>query len=306
MELSKKILAAMAAAALILTAGVFVSCGEDDDDDYGIITKDNSDNFWIDYTNDTSDTQRGYKTTTNAHSGALTQVTMNTVSNNAGAMGYIWDLESADEDGKYSRAAKDTRRFLIVGFNYKDGKVNPYVSQYKDVTDIQLNNFGATATNEKETGATATSNGAHEDEILALYAKDSSFAPVPDDDGNFVITLDVYEDGEWTWNTAKTKRNYTSYNGGYKVDIYNGAKTITEIADATESDKAVSTSVSADLLGYKAAAEAKLGSGETLNISKSIVAQQTCAVYANVYPGKTLRGSFKYANTYSEAEVIEE
>ena len=38
MKLSKKILAAFSATALLATASIFTSCTEEDDDDYGIIT----------------------------------------------------------------------------------------------------------------------------------------------------------------------------------------------------------------------------------------------------------------------------
>ena len=34
--------------------------------------------------------------------------------------------------------------------------------------------------------------------------------------------------------------------------------------------------------------------------------QKNGAVYANVYAGKTLKGSWKYADTYSADEVVEE
>ena len=294
MKLSKKVLAAFSMAAALAMASTFVACTEDDDDDFNLISKDNSDNFTINATNDTGSVQRGYKTTSLKHSGALTQITMNKACANSGAMGYIWDLESANSDGTYSRAAKDTRRFLIAGFNYNGSVVKPYVSLYKDVVDIQANNFGATGTTQKETTAATAVGDAKETEYLKLGEKLLSVTP-DTSTGDFVITLDVYEDGNWTWNEAKTKRVYTSYNGGYIADIYVGALTLAEVAAKTSAD-ATATIKAADL-GYIT---------ETSNTAKNIVKQQTCAVYANVYAGKTLKGSFKYTETYAADEVVEE
>ncbi len=310
MKLSKKILAAMSATALLATASFFTSCTEDDDDDYGIITKDNKDNFTIDYTNDSTSVQRGYVTTSTKHSGALTQITMNKVSAGAGAMGYIWDLEAAGSDGTYSREAKDTRRFLIAGFNCSGSGssyvVKPYVSLYKDVVDIQANNFGATGTTQKEETAATAVGSASEIEYLALGSKSLSVTP-DSTSGDFVITLDVYEDGEWTWNEAKTKRVYTSYNGGYVADIYVGALETADVAEKTSPD--ATAKIKADDLGYLAALQTKYANDadKLAKITEdNIVEQQTCAVYANVYAGKTLKGSFKYAADYAAAEAVEE
>ncbi|MBQ0052309.1 MAG: hypothetical protein KBT11_09660 [Treponema sp.] len=292
--------------ALSLVFG-FASCGEDSDDDFNIITKDNSDNFTINFKNeDATAVKRGYETTTNKHSGALTQITLNKSDNGAGAIGYMWDLEAAGKDGKYSRAAKDTRRFCIVGLSYMNNKVRPYVSMYKDVVDIQANNFGVASAagkeNKENTDAAAVGN-ATETEYLKLSSNATyniaDSAVEADADGNFVITIDVYEDGEFSWNAAKTKRVYTSYNGGYKVDIYNGAVTTADIADSEKTAITTTVVIPADDLGYVA-------KKNPTDMSKAIVDQQTCAVYANVYGGKTMNAKVKYASTYAAAEVVEE
>lgn len=299
------------ALALLASSLVFVACKkEDDDDDYGIISKDDSDNFTINYTNSESSVNRGYKTTRLKHSGALTQITMNKVSASSGAMGYIWDLESADKDGNYSRAAKDTRRFLIAGFNCAQSGnsyfVNPYVSLYKDVLDIQANNFGVAGTTKKETEEATKVGDATETEYLKLGSKSLSVTP-DSTTGDFVITLDVYESGKWDWNENKTKRVYTSYDGGYNVDIYVGALTTKEVAEKNTPD--AEATIPAKDLGYLEALQEKYANdaNKLAKITEdNIVKQQSCAAYANVYAGKTLKGSIKYADTYSADEVVEE
>ena len=50
MKLSKKVLVALSTAALLATAGVFVSCAEDDDDPENAITGSGS-NYEINYAN---------------------------------------------------------------------------------------------------------------------------------------------------------------------------------------------------------------------------------------------------------------
>ena len=295
MKLSKKVLAVFSMVAALAMAVSFTSCGEDDDDEKDAISKGNSDSFSIAYTNEDSSVYRGYKTTSLKHSGALTKVTMDTSSANAGAMGYIWDLESNSK-----REAKDPRRFCIVGFNYDGTQVNPYVSVYKNVTDISLNNFGAAAITEKETGSTATNAGATEEEIIKLGSNKKTVTKVAKTDTvpeHIVLTIDVYEDGNFTWNDEKTKRVYTAddstpaYTGGYRVDVYDGEITTAALADGTAGTPILSTSITAAQLGYTA------GTQPT---------QQYCAAYANVYPGKTLTGTWNYTATYNADEVVEE
>ncbi len=242
-------------------------------------------NYSISYTNSSSDTSRGYKTTTFKHAGSLCQITLNSGSTK-GAMGYIWDLESNS-----SRAVAAPRVFCIAGFNYNytaEGKVAYYVSRYKNVVDIEASNFG--------TNTAITYNGtsytAEENEKIKL-SSDNSFTPTKDSNGNVVVTIDVYEDGTWSWNDAKTKRVYTSYNGGYVVNIYDGAVELSQIANGTAAK--VTATFTADELGYTVS-----------DATKSVVSQFNGAVYANVYANSTLNGSWKYLETYKSADVVEE
>ena len=274
-------------------ATMFVGCKAEDDDDDANAIKGSANHYTVNYTNDTEDTYRAYDTTTYKHAGALWQITL-LKDSKSGALGYIWDLESDS-----TRAAKAVRRFCIAGFNYnytaKD-KVAYYVSGYKNVVDISAANFGTTeeitATEGKHKGE---SFKAVEKEFISLNST-HSFEPTKDSDGNVIVTFDVYEDGDWTWNDSK--RKYTSYNGGYVVDIYDGAVTSQEIAAGTAANnKKDSVKIPADYLGYKT---------DSSDTTKSIVKQQPAAVYINAYKGTTLNGKWDCEDTYKEAIVVEE
>ena len=274
-------------------ATMFVGCKAEDDDDDANAIKGSANHYTVNYTNDTEDTYRAYDRTTYKHAGALWQITL-LKDSKSGALGYIWDLESDS-----TRAAKAVRRFCIAGFNYnytaKD-KVAYYVSGYKNVVDISAANFGTTeeitATEGKHKGE---SFKAVEKEFISLNST-HSFEPTKDSNGNVIVTFDVYEDGDWTWNDSK--RKYTSYNGGYVVDIYDGAVTSQEIAAGTAANnKKDSVKIPADYLGYKT---------DSSDTTKSIVKQQTAAVYINAYKGTTLNGKWDCEDTYKEAIVVEE
>ena len=275
MKLSKILMSGALVAALAF--GVMGCKAEDDDDELKALSGSNND-YSVDFKNEGNDVYRAYHTTTFKHAGALCQVTMNTSNGGKGAMGYIWDLESNS-----TRAEKEPRRFFIVGFNYdytEKGKVAYYVSRYSNVTDIEAKNFGA------------TSNGAAEKEYIKLNATNVC-DPTIDANGDLTMTFDVYEDGEFTVD-ENGKKKYTSYNGGFVVDIYNGK---IETADLKTANKVKSVKIPAADVGYKTAES---------DVTKPICNQKQGAVYVNVYQGYTLKGKWYYADTYKAAEVVED
>ena len=285
MKMTKKLLALAGGVAILASAFVFTGCkSEDDDDENGMFSGSNKD-YSIDYTNNTSGTSRGYATTTFKHRGALCQITLNKEST-TGAMGYIWDLQSNS-----SREVKDPRVFCIAGFNYNHtatNKVAYYVSRYRNITDINDYNFGATtATNDFMTSTTPV------EKVYIKLTDSNSFEPTKDANGNVVVTIDVYEDGEFNW--ENNKRKYSSYNGGFKVDIYDGAVTVEQIANGSAKTKATAKIPVADL-GYT------VGTDTTAHV----VSECNGAVYANVYANSTVKGSWHYVTDYSAAEVVEE
>jgi len=280
MKLSKILMSGALVAAL--TFGVMGCKAEENDDELGVLQGRNND-YSVEYTNEGDDTYRAYITTTFKHAGSLCQVTMNK-SDKGGAMGYIWDLESNS-----SRAEKDPRRFFIVGFNYNNtatGKVAYYVSRYSNVTDIQAKNFG--------TGTNASD--AKEKEYIKLNTTNVC-TPTVDANGDFTMTFDVYEDGVFTVEDDGTKK-YTSYNGGFVVDIYNGKVEKEGLKNAKKVD---TVKIPADDVGYKTA-----DSDTTKPICGASANQKNGAVYANIYKGSTLKGSWHYADTYKAAEVVED
>lgn len=335
MKMTKKWL--LGAAVLAAVSFGFMGCGEDDDDENNMISGSNND-YSINYKNEETTVSRGYDTTTFKHAGSLCQMTMSEASAAAGAMGYIWDLESNYAKEGSARAVKDPRRFFIFGFNYGlnggNGKVAYYLSLYKNVENIQEQNFGATGGTNKESGEyDTTGKNAKETEYIELN-NTNVFTPVVED-GNFVVTVDVYEGGTFTVN-EKGERTYSVYDGTFVVDIYNGkveaadigaaigdkTATITTAAQTGSASFAASmtagkktnlSSLTASIIipaadiGYFAdKTAAATAEGKTLDTSKSIIEQRNGAVYANVYAGKTLTGSWHYAKTYKEAEVIED
>ena len=276
MKLSKILMSGALVAALAF--GVMGCKAEDDDDELKALSGSNND-YSVDFKNEGNDVYRAYHTTTFKHAGALCQVTMNTSNGGKGAMGYIWDLESNS-----TRAEKEPRRFFIVGFNYdytEKGKVAYYVSRYSNVTDIEAKNFGA------------TSNGAAEKVYVELNNTTNVCTPTIDTNGDLTMTFDVYEDGEFTVD-ENGKKKYTSYNGGFVVDIYNGK---IETADLKTANKVKSVKIPAADVGYKTAES---------DVTKPICNQKQGAVYVNVYQGYTLKGKWYYADTYKAAEVVED
>lgn len=279
-KLSKVLFGSAILAALVFG---FAGCTEEDDDDNDMISG-SGNNYSISYTNDSSDTSRGYNTTSTKHLGSICQITFNkdSLSNN-GAMAYIWDLE-ADS----SRAAKDVRRFCIAGLRIvstgSEYKAQPYVSIYKNVVDIMANNFGVgtelTATEGKGKG---TSYTAKETEKIKL-GTETQFSVTPDSTtGAVTVTVKVepVDESNSYSKSAATK---------FAVDFYAGAYDESTIKSAST---AASTTISASELGYTG--------------DNTYLKQQSAAVYANVYQGKTLNGSWKYVKDYAEAEeVVEE
>lgn len=288
MKLSKKVLAAMSAATLIMTAGIFTSCGEEDDDTEGAITGKNND-YTLSYTNKSeTDTYRCYNSTTTKHRGAMAVITLNKegTTGSGAAMGFIWDLYSEDETASAEEIARAVsakpRNLCIVAFANHDGKFMPYVSRYTNVYDLQADNFGTKGVTvngevkkavEKEyIGWTTTADDNNSGNGYALTA---------DADGNYVMTVNVYAE----------KNDDNTYTGGYVVDVYNGALTKDEV-ESGEKPTLCETTISAEDLGYTA--------GEKPT-------KRTNAVYANVYKSSAASGTWKYLDTYTLAdEVVED
>ncbi len=263
----------------------FASCSEDDDDEFNLISG-SGNNYSVSYTNTESSNVRGYDTTATKHRGALTQITFNKDSLDCnGAMAFIWDLESNS-----GRSAKDPRVFNIAGLrivkNSTSYYAQPYVSVYKDITNIQEINLGA------DSGNLAEGSSATEKEILKL-STENQFSVTPDSTtGAVTVTINAYEETD----------SAGAYTGNYLVDFYSGA---VDENNLPSSKAAKSETITYKQMGYKAYDSTATDKTNML-ASDNRIPQKTNAVYANVYSGKTLNGTYKFIKTYSDAEVVEE
>ena len=301
MKLSKKILAAFSVAAMLVVAGSFTACkDEDDDDPYEMITKVNSSYYTINHTNTDADTvQRGYKSTSFKHAGALVDITFNSAKSTGtygdGVMGVIFGLESNDDGSK---------NFYVFGARNKG---DYYVSKYKNVTDLQAANFGAGDGHQfsDENDFTADDNTA-EYEIKTFTDAPSGKLKTLEDSVSFTV---FYKD---TVDATETENDYKHTYKVYLLDA-NSASAYT-VKDSTgevlDGDKNV-----VDL----ATAAEEIASIDYYTDSKSVT-QRQFAIYANVYPNSdnctenyknakgtgTVKGYWKVQGDFKHADVVED
>ena len=304
MKLSKKILAAFSVAAMLVVAGSFTACkDEDDDDPYEMITKVNSSYYTINHTNTDADTvQRGYKSTSFKHAGALVDITFNSAKSTGtygdGVMGVIFGLESNDDGSK---------NFYVFGARNKG---DYYVSKYKNVTDLQGNNFGAS---EVKYNATDFDNAEGTVEYSILPATKSDAFPTAGDklktsDDSVSFTV-FYKD------TVDETETDNGYKHTYKVYLLDAN---------TASAYTVKDSTGAVLDGDKnevdlAKAAEEIASIDYYTDSKSFT-QRQFAIYANVYPNSdnctesytkakgtgTVKGYWRVQGDFKHADVVED
>lgn len=259
MKMVKKVLIGAVALAAILT---LASCGKKNDTNKAI--KGSGDNWTVDYTNDADSNYRAYRSTGLKHAGAIVKVTFNKGADAKNSkMGVIFGLE--EKDGKSD--------FHIIGIA-PDGTY--YVSTYKNIEDIQGDNFGATVD---------AATGPSEKEIVKLSAgkkvtlkEDSNgnkytyIVYIADKSGVYYYSiLDLTDDEIADFDTAK---------GEFKTE-------------ATEEKVATASS-----FGIIASAFTPVA---TIND----LPQHQISMYAMIQPGATLSGSWKVAAKFKEADDIE-
>ena len=268
MKIMKKIAAVTIAAAALFA---FAGCS-DADDPNEMITGSNK-NYEIDYTNTTEEISRGYHSTAYKHAGAAVQLDFENVSKNAngGVMGLIFDLE--EKDGAKS--------FNVIGVktNNADGALGYYVSRFENVTDIQADNFGT--------------------KLKENPAKEIKYAPKGKDTFGVATgvkneekdTITVYAYAIEKLNTATQKYEYEVYLLYADTQI---GKLDKDGNLVTEDGKAI------DLSGVEPVATIPT------EYTGSQPTQKKLAVYANVYDGKTLKGTWTYRGDYKEVGVDED
>ena len=268
MKFSKVLLSS---AVLAAAAIGFMGCADDDDPNDMISGSNN--NYTLEYTNDSKATSRGYNSTNLNHAGALVKVNFDASSDTqGGVMGMIFDLHDG-EDGK---------DFAVVGARTTSSGSGAayYVSYYKGVTDLQGDNFGAPYTGSDGTvneGSTVT-----EDVIK------TAFTAVPN---GCVDTTDGKTLYVYFVETATAENDY-DYN------VYFLPKDVAETVDDVDSEgNLLSNKATIDISSYKVAA---------VNTSYTAKTQNKFAVYANVYAGKTVKGTWELLETYKAADVVED
>lgn len=272
MKLSKILFGAVAAAAVM----GLVSCGEVDDPNKMI--KGSGSKYTIDYSNVTEDTEgsstyndnisRGYRATAYKHAGGLVKISIDSSSDKkAGVMGFIFDLKK----NSLNSNAKD---FFVIGIR-NDNKY--YVSKFMNVTDLQAYNFGTE----------------DEDNPAVEYAFDESGITTNTGLKNLNSSLPTDEEtgAQYAYVYA-----YCDASGNFNWAILN--------ASATDKVKSLSDKEFA-ALEFEDSMYLAHGTIEATYTGYDEQTQNNLAVYANVYPTKTLTGEWNFVGTYKEAEVIE-
>lgn len=264
-------------AAALLTASFALASCADDDDPNSMISGSNN-NYAIDFTNDTAEVSRGYNSTNLKHSGALVKISFEKASTDSqtgeGVMGMIFDLKDSE-----SGTGKD---FAVIGFQNKQEPAY-YVSYYKNITDLQANNFGATLSATEGPTETSIVNGS------------GGFSNVPNntaDTADGGLTFYVYFA---LFNTATNVSGPASYKYNVYVLPKSVVDTVKEI-NGTTGKLVDSNNSDISIDSYKVA---------TINdVSYDRFEQNRFAVYANVYAGKTVKGTWQIIDDFKAADVV--
>lgn len=141
----------------------------------------------------------------------------------------------------------------------------------------------------------AAGSEASEKEILKLGT--NPFEVTADEKtGAVTVTIRAYEE------TGTDSNNKKTYTGNYLVDFYAGAIGKDDVDTAK---RAITQKITYEDMGYKAY-DADADDKTNMLEKGNRLPQKSEALYANVYAKKTLNGTFKFIDDYSEAEVVEE
>ena len=275
------------AAITIAAAALFAFAGCSDADDPNEMITGSNKNYEIDYTNTTEVISRGYHSTAYKHAGAAVQLDFENVSKNAnaGVMGLIFDLE--EKDG--------VKSFNVIGVktNNANGDLGFYVSRFENVKDIQDENFGAWKKTDEKGNVVKDENG---NEIKGP-ATETVYAPKSGTFGTAQGVKSTEKDDTITvYAYAIEKLNETKQKYEYKVYLLNDnvGKLDSDGNLVTEDGKAI------NLSGVEPVATIPT------EYTGSQPTQKKLAVYANVYNGKTLKGTWTYRGDYKEVGVDED
>ena len=305
MKMVKKILLGTLAVAAILT---FASCGQREEAGNSELIDINagSSKGSIDYTNDSEDTTRGFKTLQTKHLDAICHIETTVTElkgDNAkasGTMGYIFNVVKA-EDGTYS--------FSIAGarYNQKSGDVEAYVETFKGIAADKLE--------ENLTGGKKATGLSYGDTAFGFTLVEKTdvnrlLAAQTEEPKKLDLWIDLVANGKAKKDDTAAPKGRGGKEGTYTVTFY-------------WKDPVRQSSAKSYDLTYgeaKGAAPATFAEGflksctiEAADVNAAYDAekgltsmQSDVGFYANVYAGQTLKGTWKLDEIKKEAEEIEE
>lgn len=275
MKLSKVIFSGLFAVSLVFG---FASCSEEDDPN-DMLKEVNQNNYTIEYTNDGTETSRGYITTNLKHAGAIVKINFeSTSSTNGGVMGVIFDYHDNATKGK---------DFYVIGIqNTTATAPRYYISKFEGVTNLQKPNFGAPTNGTVGTDTADTTAGTKETVVKTAF---TSLPKSEVTDTSSGTTLYVYYVEKATSETD------------YDFEVYFLPKSVVEsLGDIKDADLGALKDKDGnivDISSYKVT---------TIDSSYTSLQQNKFGVYGNVYAGKTVKGSWTIVDTYKEADVVED
>lgn len=295
MKLSKVL---FGSAMLAVLAFGFMSCKEDEDG-HDLLELSGS-TASVDYTNDTTDIQRGFVSTKTKHRAAVAvfSIDTNASTSNAGNLGFLFDVvktSASDHTKANDGVSVDTYDFGNVTVNYDKPDLRTYVSLYKGVATKDAsgnslldggNNFkGADGKVASASGDGVTS--AKETECLATWTTLSTVKA----DSNGIIKVAVV--------VTPVAPSTDDDNGSYSVAFYD-ASNVSSSGSKSNPDSWISSSATKLASAtVDASWTAKAGTEE------SSLPQSLIAYYAAVRANSTFVGNINLPYIQNEAEVIE-
>ncbi len=305
MKMVKKILLGTLAVAAILT---FASCGQREEVGNSELIDINagSSKGSIDYTNDTENVTRGFKTLQTKHLDAICHIETTigelkgTSAKSSGTMGYIFNVVQA-EDKTYS--------FSIAGARYRQdiGTVEAYVESFKGIEADKLEE--ALTGGKKATGLTYGNEAfgftlvdkTNVDQLLALQTEEPK---------KLDLWIDLVANGKAKKDDTAAPKGRGGEAGTYTVTFY--WKDPVRQSSATSYDltygEAKGAAPTAFTEGFLKSCTVEADDvNAAYDPEKGLTSMQSdVGFYANVYAGQTLKGTWKLDEIKKEAEEIEE
>ncbi len=213
--------------------------------------------------------------------------------NNSGLIGFAWDLCTTQGTETDNNTAPEN--FNMVAIRNWNGKLYACVSRYYNITNKQGNNFGVSSANRQIVDFKSTPSVPSEYDVSDGF-QDLDIAPPADEISVWVDIAIVPPENTEQWDkdkcgTAATRalKEYKSAEPGSWVIAIYGKDPWT-----TESTTSTTLPVNNGVYVIKAKTNAGAGSGYDASTISLTESQKKQAVFAHVYKGAALNGSWKY------------